>query len=213
MSNLLLHSMVEETLRGGGGCIEILPEYQWKVDVTIHPYPEVSIEEAHRPVLPCSVDRDMGEIYVDAGTGKRFKGSFPMTPVRLLDPDGKGEIGGHIELIAKVVEGFLDYLDQGEKMQQAIAVPFLRRVGGVTRWNDVWFYGAFCGERKELYEPFSPFTCPGIYWNEEVTRRKGDTLSAVVEARRIYSFESQEDADERAEAMCRELLDKPTLEP
>jgi len=108
---------------------EMLTQEQWKMRSEPHPYPEINLPPSVRDhrVLPCQVGYvGAPACWVDAGSASQFGGTFPMTPIHLLPPDGL--VFQNLEPVRDVMQRLMTYA-AGERQSRRVASAYAVNAG------------------------------------------------------------------------------------
>lgn len=214
--DLPLHEELFDILVRRAGLV-MIPEWEWKRKTHKHPYQQNRTPGADKPVITCRASEDTlnGRWAVDAGTGEKFKGNFPMVPVMLRDPQGNQNLGAHLDLVEAVAQGFRSHLERGESVLTAYVVPMFVKAARyrIAILDQLWFYGAYTARFDLECHAFDPFTPYGMaFWNEEQTAKMGDHVSFTTDARRFYSLKNQDHANQIAREFAEIEVRKPVLD-
>jgi len=103
----------------------MLTTKQWKARSEPHLYPEISIplrRRTHR-VIPCRVGNiSIPGCWVDAGSASQFSGSFPLTAIEVLPPNG--EAFTDLERVRSVMQRLMYYAMDRKDKQVASAYAY-----------------------------------------------------------------------------------------
>lgn len=138
--------------------LELLPQEKWQFRVRPHPYPseDLPLNETRETIIPV----DVGTVtppgkWVDAGSGRAFRASFPMTVFEIAHPT-REPLADHCEWLLELLGEMNDQalgkrrLREWEKL---LMVPLPDSEGQLNR---LWCYGAYFST-KTAHIPLRPW--------------------------------------------------------
>ena len=125
--------------------LQLLEHKQWCFRLETHPFPSTNLsnKEIRETVIPAQLCNVMAPLcWVDAGTGRAFRGAFPMTGFVIKHPTHE-PLPDHqewlLEQLREMQDNALGYR-RSRKWEVFIAVPLLNEAG---QWHELQCYGAY----------------------------------------------------------------------
>lgn len=125
--------------------LQLLEHKQWCFRLETHPFPSINLtdKEIRETVITAQLRSVTApNCWVDAGTGRAFRGAFPMTGFVIKHPTGE-PLADHQEWLLEQLREMQDNAlghRRSREWEVFIAVPLLNEAG---QWHELQCYGAY----------------------------------------------------------------------